>query len=51
MEIDIKLNVGTCVLLGVISALGYGLHIQNQKVNLLTKENEALKEMKGETGM
>ena len=51
MEIDITLNVNTCVLLGIIGALGYGLYNQTRKVRLLSKENEVLKDMKGETGM
>ena len=48
MEVDIKLNVGTFVLLGVIGLLGYELYKKTNKVTLLNKELESVKEAKGE---
>lgn len=48
MEVDIKLNVGTFVLLGVIGILGHSLYKQTNKVTLLNKELESVKEAKGE---
>ena len=51
MEIGIRLNVGTGILLGVITGLSYNLYIKKQKINLLVEENKILKEMKGETRM
>ena len=51
MDIGISLNVGTGILLGVITGLSYNLYIKKQKINLLVEENKVLKEMKGETRM
>ena len=51
MEISVRLNIGTGILLGVITGLSYGLYIQTQKAKILAKENNTLKEMKGETRM
>lgn len=43
MFIEIKLNVGTIVLLGVIGGLYLAINKKNAKINKLTKENEELK--------
>ena len=51
MEIGIRLNVGTCILVGTIVGLGYKLYIKSQKMKLIIKEIERLKDMKGETVM
>lgn len=51
MEIGIRLNVGTCILLVAITGLSYKLYAQSQKVKLIIEENKRLKDMKGETGM
>lgn len=51
MEIGIRLNVGTGILLGVITGLSYSLYIKKQKIYSLMAENKVLKETKGETRM
>lgn len=38
MEVDIKLNIGTFVLLGVITGLSYALCVQTKKVKELTSK-------------
>lgn len=48
MQIDIKLNIGTFILLSVIGGLGYALYKQNGKIKTLTEENEVLRNTKGE---
>lgn len=36
MQVDIKLNIGTFILLGVITGLSYALCVQTNKVKELT---------------
>lgn len=48
MQIDIKLNIGTFILLSVIGGLGYALYDQRGKIKTLKEENEVLRNMKGE---
>ncbi len=36
MQVEIKLNIGTFILLGVISGLSYALYVQTSKVKELT---------------
>ena len=36
MQVDIKLNIGTFILLGVITGLSYALYTQTNKVKELT---------------
>ena len=43
MIIDIKLNVQTIVLIGVIACLGSALSKKSQKIEKLVAENEELK--------
>lgn len=43
MNIDIKLNVQTIVLIGVIGCLASALSKKNQKIEKLVAENEELK--------
>lgn len=51
MEIDVKLNVGTFVLLGAISTLCCVLYKQTKKISSLNKEIRSLKDTKGEAIM
>lgn len=48
MQIDIKLNIGTFILLGVVGGLGYVVYKQKEKIQTLKDENEVLRNMKGE---
>ena len=38
MQVDIKLDIGTFMLLGVITSLSYALYVQTNKVKELTAQ-------------
>lgn len=48
MQIDIKFNIGTLILLNTVIGLGCVVHKQKVKIKTLKEENEVLREMKGE---
>lgn len=48
MQIDIKFNIGTLILLNTVIGLGCIVYKQRVKIQTLKDENEVLRNMKGE---